>query len=383
LETLRQAGVVDAGGQGVVVLLRGLSRAARGESGPAPALVAAPARLDGVATAADTDPGHDGHGEGALGYCTNFAVLGEGIDVERARRDLAAMGDSAVVVGDGAVLKVHVHVADPGQALQYGLALGELTAIRIDNMGIQARELREGRTATAPEAAPAAGGQAVAPAFGGQAVLAVASGAGLTEALRSMGAAAVIDGGETMNPSTAEILAAVEATGAAEVILLTNHPNVVMAANQVRELTERAVRVVPTRTVPQGIAALGAFNADAGLDANARAMTAAMGHVHTVQVARASRDATMNGVSVREGQAVAVVDGDLVGASDDAAALVVSALADSRLAGAELITVYAGEAATPEHTEALVALLAERFPDAEVEVHDGGQPTYSYVVSLE
>ncbi len=376
LDILRQAGVVDAGGQGVVILIRGLRRAARGETGRPPAIEARPARLD-LSAADATD---EAHGEDAWGYCTNFVVLGTDLDVERARRELAAMGDSAVIVGDESILKVHIHIANPGQALEYGVSLGELTNIRIDNMEIQTRELREQRADhkdadTRPRRA--SGG------IGRQVVLAVASGAGLTDALLSMGAEAVIDGGETMNPSTAEILEAIEATDAAEVILLPNHPNVIMAANQVRELTERAVRVVPARSVPQGIAALSSYNADAGLDANAKAMTDAMSHVHTVQVTRASRDAEINGVTVREGQAIALIDGDLAGASEDAAELVLGTLADDRFADAELITIYTGLHATQEHTAGLRALLEERYPDAELEIHNGGQPTYSYVISLE
>ncbi|HEV2527175.1 MAG TPA: DAK2 domain-containing protein [Thermomicrobiales bacterium] len=376
LDLLRQAGVVDAGGQGVVILIRGLERASRGEKGRPPAIDARPARLD--ATFADATD--DAHGEDAWGYCTNFVVLGQNLDVARARVELAAMGSSAVIVGDDTILKVHIHMANPSQALDYGLRLGELTNIRIDNMEIQTRELREQRAdRTAGETLPRrpSGG------IGRQVVLAVAAGAGLTEALLSMGAERVIDGGETMNPSTAQILEAIEATDAAEVILLPNHPNVIMAANQVRELTERAVRVVPTRSVTQGIAALSSYNADGGLDANAKAMTDAMSHVHTLQVTRASRNAEINGVQVREGQAIVLVDGDLTGASDDAAGLVLGTLGDDRFADVELITVYTGVNATPQHTDGLRALLAERFPDAELEFHDGGQPTYSYVISLE
>jgi DAK2 domain fusion protein YloV len=376
LEILRQAGVVDAGGQGVVILVHGLARAALGETAPAPALDLRPANLDAdFSQAVD-----DSHAEDAYGYCTNFMVLGEGIDVATARADLAAMGESAVIVGDEAVLKVHIHTTNPGRALDYALRLGELSEIRIDNMELQTRALRAQRAADS-----ARDRSAVRPsvAFGRQAVLAVASGAGLSDALRSMGATGVIDGGETMNPSTQEILAAVEATGVAEVILLPNHPNVIMAANQVRELTERALRVVPTRSVPQGIAALSSFNADAELDTNARSMTSAMAHVHTIQVARASRDATINGVAVREGQAIVLIDGDLVAASDDAGTLVIETLRDERFAEAELITIYTGQTATAEHTAALTGLIEEQFPDADIEVHDGGQPTYSYIISLE
>lgn len=375
LPILREAGVVDAGGQGIVILIGGLDRYARGVSTPARLIVAPPVS---VASRTTTDTWIDEHSDDEYGYCTNFLVLGTGIDVAAARVRVAKMGDSAVIVGDDTALKVHIHADNPGLVLDYALSLGALTEIKIDNMERQTRALR---TASASRI----GTERVQPSatFGRQVVLAVAGGDGLADALRSMGATSVIDGGATMNPSTEEILAVVEASDAAEVILLPNHPNVIMAANQVRDLTERSLRIVPTRSVPQGIAALSAFNADADLATNVAAMSTAMAHVHTVHMSTAARDATINGVAVRAGQAILLIDGDLVAADDDARALLGRTLADERFAETELVTIYTGLDATDEETTRLTGLVSEILPDAEVEIHDGGQALYHFIISLE
>lgn len=372
LDVLRQAGVVDAGGQGVVVLIAGLDRFARGGSAPA-ATVLAPPTGDAAAFAAASSAAH---GADDYGYCTNVMVTGTGIDVDAARLALGRMGDSAVIVGDDTTLKVHVHVDDPGAVLSYAIGLGDLSEIRIDNMRLQTAASRPPVAAVAAPTAPVA-------LFGRQAVLAVAAGEGLADALRSMGASGVIDGGGTMNPSTEELLAAVEASDAAEVILLPNHPNVLMAADQVRDLTERALRVVPTRSVPQGIAALSSFNADADLDANVVAMTAAMSHVHTVQLTTAARDATVNGVEVRAGQVILLIDGELCAAGDDGRALLEATLAEARFAATELVTLYTGADATDDELSRLTALVGQALPDAEIETHPGGQPLYHFIISLE
>lgn len=379
LDILRQAGVVDAGGVGIVALLAGMARFAQGGRG---AEEAAPDEPEtSVASAAVIGDWLGGpHGEAAFGYCTNFLVQGNGIDVDAARVRLAGMGQSAVIVGDAATLKVHIHSEHPGALLEYGLTLGEVSEIRIDNMNVQTRALRDARMGASSGPADDADRDT---SIGRQAVLAVASGAGMAEALRSMGATVVVSGGETMNPSTKELLAAVEATDAAEVIVLPNHPNVILAAGQLQQLTERAVRVVPTRSVPQGIAALAAYNAEADLDGNARAMEGALDDVRTIQLTTAARDTTISGMAVHRGQAVLLLDGDLIAAGNDGHELLAGALDDARFAGTELVTIYPGRDATGTQTDRVRDLVAAVLPDAEVEVHAGDQPLYTFVVSLE
>ena len=405
LDILRQAGVVDAGGQGIVYILEGMDAYARGETltadvaaggGPLGASMAFLDRVDEL------------HGDDAFGYCTNFMVLGTGIDVDRARDDIAAMGSSAVIVGDDTVLKIHIHADNPGRVLDYALALGSLDQVKIDNMQSQTRALtlQRAEPAASATAVPASAhdppdlsasgrerpiaGFPVLPRLpnaeaeqGTQTVLAVAAGAGLAAALRSMGADGVVAGGQTMNPSTEELLAVVAAAPTAEVILLPNNPNIVLAANQVPALAAKRVAVVPSRSVPQGLAALSAFKPGATLAANVAAMTAALASVRTVEVTEAVRDATIDGVCVAIGQTIGLVDDRLVVAGDTAADVVGDTLAYAGVDGAELLTVFTGAGCDAAETGALRAALAARYPDLAVEVLDGGQPHYRYIVGVE
>ncbi|MGH2559595.1 MAG: DAK2 domain-containing protein, partial [Thermomicrobiales bacterium] len=243
LDILKQAGVVDAGGQGLVLILEGFDYVARGEGIP-PA--ASAEELIGTRMAFLDHIG-ELHGEDTLGYCTNFMIFGQQIDFPRVRAELAELGRSAVIVGDETVVKVHIHALNPGQVLDYAIRWGELGQIKIDNMNAQTDALSAQRqTAQQREASTSS-----EPHVGRQAVLAVTSGAGLADALRSMGATGIVAGGQTMNPSVEELLVAVDATAADEVILLPNNPNIIMAANHVPELTTKRVRVVPSRSAPQ------------------------------------------------------------------------------------------------------------------------------------
>ena len=404
LEILRQAGVVDAGGQGIVRLLEGMERYARGGAAAAAAVVAAPAigeraPANGGGSAfaglALLDRAEPGHGDGAYGYCTNFVVHGEAIDVDQARADLGGMGDSAVIVGDARLLKVHVHTANPGRALEYGLRLGELDQIKIDNMGVQTRALAtnggrvsegaENLPAPSPSSAPGsldAERSPLAPASS-LAVVAVAAGAGLAAALRSMGAGGVVGGGQTMNPSTEELVASVEGSPAAAVILLPNNPNILLTAGQVSALATKPVGVVPSRSVPQGLAALAAFQPEETLPTNLARMTAALAGVRTVELTRAVRDATVDGVRVAAGQPIGLLDDRLVAAGDDATAVAMAALAEAGLGDAELVTVFRGVEATADEVAALRDSLLAAHPHLTVEMHDGGQPHYPLVIAVE
>ncbi len=243
LDILRQAGVVDAGGQGVVFILEALVRSASGETD-----------IPDLDESAETDGDmaflgmiEETHGEDAYGYCTNFMVFGSGIDAEKARDDIAAMGNSAVIVGDDTMLKVHIHSSDPGEVLQYATRLGDLDQIKIDNMNKQTETLQAQQAATNGGSSPPAIPTHVEELHGTLAIIAVAAGDGISEALRALGVTSIVRGGQTMNPSTQELLAAVEASGGDEIILLPNNKNILMAANQVADLTDKLVRVVPTR----------------------------------------------------------------------------------------------------------------------------------------
>lgn len=377
LPRLREAGVVDAGGQGIVVLLEGALHFARGEAlpaaaGPNGARPAAGARLADFLELHEDDD---------VGYCTNLLILprpDDRLDFPTIRERLLALGSSGVVIGDEELVKIHIHTEHPGAVLEEAVRWGELGQIRIDNMAAQVRAVTEGAAAARPPAAAAD-----QPAPGGPQVVTVASGAGLVEALRGLGAAHIVSGGQTMNPSTEELLRAVEATPGDEVLLLPNNSNVILTAEQVVALTAKRVAVVPSRSVPQGIAALAAFTFAGGLDENVAAMTAALRDIRAGEVTRAVRAATIDGLNVAAGQVIGLLDGKLCCCGATAAEVVPELLARMAAADAELITLYRGEEVDETAAAAMVESLSSRYPDAAIELVDGGQPHYDYLIGVE
>jgi len=371
LPLLREAGVVDAGGQGFVMILEGMrlhlaGRNIETEDLPeiAPAMHQAMAFNMGEVTAQ--------HGEADYGYCTNFLLTAAPdvtLDFAALREHFAAMGHSAVIVGDEQYLKAHIHTVDPGACLSYAVQFGSLTQLKIDNMDTQVETL-EGHIATAP------------PLLAEVAVIAVAAGAGLSAVLGGQGAL-VVRGGQTMNPSTQEILDAINAAPAESVIVLPNNGNVILAARQAAEMTKKQARVLPSKSVPQGIAALARFIFDADLDANMAAMTEAMSAVRTGEVTRAVRTATIGGLAVRSGQVIGLIDDVLTVAGADVPSVMLDLLAKMDAGSVELITLYRGADASEADAAALKARIENTYPDAAVELLPGGQPHYDYVLSVE
>jgi hypothetical protein len=358
LVVLRDAGVVDAGGAGLMEIVRGLVAVLTGEELPEPPAQAEPLTVDAV------------HQElSRYRYCTVFVVEGEQLDADDLETELAKLGDSLLVVGDDSALKVHVHTDDPGRALSLGVARGTLGGIEIANMHVQTRE-RAGRLL---RPAPAAGGDATA-------VVAVSTGAGNRALFESLGAI-VVDGHATMNPSTADVLAAVSSAGANGVVILPNNGNVIMTAEQAAAHADQDVRVVPSRSLQAGFAALVAFDSMIGVEENAAAMTEAAGALTTGAVTVASRDVQLNGLAVRTGSWLGLKDGEPVAGGDGfdevAKELLECLLAEPR----GLVTLLTG-AEAPE-LENLLAYLEERHPDVELEVHEGGQPHYPLLVAAE
>ncbi len=376
LDILRQAGVVDAGGQGVVYILEALLRSATGDT-ELPADVPADGAIGG--DMAFLDQVEELHGEDAFGYCTNFMVFGEGIDPERERDRIAAMGQSAVIVGDESMLKVHIHVLNPGEVLTYALTLGDLDQIKIDNMSKQTEAL-SGQRAAATSAPAIDEADRVHGTVG---IIAVAAGEGISNALLSLGVTRIVEGGQTMNPSTQELLVAVEESPATELILLPNNKNILMAASQVPELTSKDVRVVPTRSIPAALAALTAFNTDRSLADNVDDMTDAMADIIAVAVTRAVRDVELNGVTVGKGQAIGLINDELRTSGDDDHDIALRTLEEAGLDDPELLTVFVGQGVESDDADRLEAALADRWPDAEIEMHEGGQPHYRYIISAE
>ncbi len=370
LPVLAEAGVVDAGGQGLCVILEGMMRALRGE---VLGETAAAATVAGPAFAAEAVP------EEEYGYDVQFLIVGQNLDVETIRRDIDAMGTSTLVVGDENTVKVHVHVPDPGVPLSYAVRLGSLRDVVVEDMQAQYREFVRAREQARPAPAVMVSG-APSREVG---VVAVVSGDGLEKVFMSLGASAVVPGGQTMNPSTEEILRVVESLPTPKVVILPNNGNIILAARQAQELSQKEVAVVPTRSIPQGVAALLAFNHQADLEENAEAMARAVEGVRTGEVTTATRDAKLNGVTVRQGQIIGLEDDQLV-VSGDTVDEVVEALLDRMgVAGLEIVTLYYGADVRQEEAEALAARLQEKYPDQSFEVVYGGQPHYFYILSAE
>jgi uncharacterized protein len=360
LPVLRDAGVVDAGAAGLVEIVRGIAAALAGEELPeAPELLEAGAGIEAI------------HQElSPYRYCTVFVVEGSDLDAESLERELELLGDSLLVVGDRTALKVHVHTDDPGAALSLGVAQGTIAGIEIANMHEQTaqREARLLEVVAEPRATHASG------------VVAVASGAGNRKLFENYGAV-VVDGGTTMNPSTADLVAAIEAAEATEVLVLPNNGNVIMGAEQAVANAVHPARVVPTRSLQAGLAALVAFDPSLGAEENGAAMETAMEAVATGAVTIASRDVQLNGLSVRKGTWLGLAEGEPVaggeGFDEVARAVVEALLAEPR----DVLTLLTGD--EPPALEALVGELKAIHPQLELEVHEGGQPHYPLLLAAE
>ena len=370
LPVLAEAGVVDAGGKGLLVLLDGMTRHLKGE--PMDVAVGVSEEQVGQEWLAVTSQLH-GQEESLYGYCTEFLIGGKEMEPDSVRNRMLELGDSVLVVGDDRLVRVHVHTDDPGAALSHGTGVGSLLQVKVDNIREQADrflEMHEGRAEV--EAQP----EAIS-------TVAVAAGEGMATVFRSVGCTKVVSGGPTMNPSTRDILDAVEACSSDEVILLPNDKNIIMAAKQAEELTQKRLRVVETRSIPQGIAALLALNQDAELEANVTAMEEAGQGVLTLEVCRAVRSTSIGGVKVREGQIIAIVDDELKLAAETAEEGVLRALEDIEAEGASLVTLYYGADTKQAEAESLGERVKQAFPQYDVEVVCGGQPHYNYIASVE
>ncbi len=360
LSVLAEAGVVDAGGQGLFVILEGALRFLQGR---------AVEEIPELATAIDLKVFE---GE-EYGYDTQFVIQGENLNVEEIREAVVAMGDSVLVVGDSHTVKVHVHTDEPGTPLNYGAGLGSLSDIVIENMQQQYQEFI--RDQSRPSLA--------AEELGDMAIVVVAPGEGLTRVFESLGVSAVVPGGQSMNPSTQEILKAIEGLNAEKVIVLPNNVNVIMAARQAGELSQKEVAVVPTKTIPQGVGAVLAFNYQADLETNAQMMGQAVHSVQTAEITTATRNAQINGFGVEEGEIIGLLDGELT-ASGSALKEVVQEMLRQMVADEhEIITVYYGDGIVGAEAKKVADEIQASYPDQEVELVNGGQPHYHYILSVE
>jgi DAK2 domain fusion protein YloV len=367
LPVLKEAGVVDAGGQGLYTIIEGVLHYLKGETEQLklrrPWMVASSIPLTAKA------PQMVGAEEVPYGYCTNFVIKGEGLDPDKLRKRLEKRGQSVIVVGDDAAVRVHIHTLDPGDIMSYVVPLGTLHQINIRNMDEQYRDFIEMQKERMPAVEVA--------------IVAVVVGEGLANVFTSLGATLIVPGGQTMNPSTKDLLQAVEAVASEKVIILPNNKNIVLTANQVQSLTEKTIEVVPTTTIPQGVAALLAFDYEADMETNAQSMNKAREAVKSIEVTRAVRSTKLGGFDIKKHQAIGFLNGDLVAVGDAPDAVVQDVLKRVNLDEVEVITIYYGDDTTADEAEAVGDSLDKQHPQLQVEVVQGGQPYYNYIVSVE
>ena len=378
LPILAQAGVVDSGGQGLVYIFEGMLKYVRGEMGDLDEALAQVAQnqVNGGVSAQELAMPDDGNIENP--YDVQFILLGENLNVEEVRNTIDAMGDSTVVVGDETTIKVHIHVEDPGEPISYGISLGKITDVVVENMQLQMEEIVH---ATGGAPAPEPIEVIVEPGQIG--VVAVSAGDGLSQIFRSLGVAYVINGGQTNNPSTEEIFQAIQDVPTDKVVVLPNNKNIFLAAEAARDLSPKNVMVVPTRTVPQGFAAMLCLNPDGDLADTVAEMETAVSEVATGEITRAVRSVTLDGVEVNEGEYIGLVNGRLSASGEDMSAVFAQMLSAMEMEDREILTLYYGNDVTPQDAQAVATEINELYEDVEIELMPGGQPHYFYILGAE
>ncbi|HEU5141188.1 MAG TPA: DAK2 domain-containing protein [Bacillales bacterium] len=381
LPVLKEVGVVDSGGQGLVTIYEGFLAGLTGKTplksehnGPSMEEMVNAVHHKKVQTKMKTE-------DIKFGYCTEFMVQLKAkvsFDESSFRDELGMHGDSLLVVSDSEVVKVHIHTEKPGDMLSLGQQYGELINMKIENMRGQHREILENDNKGEADTEKPKPKKQKPYGF-----VTVASGEGLTEMFKSMGAGVVIEGGQTMNPSTEDIVSAIHDVGAEHVFILPNNGNIVMAAQQAVEVADQKVTVIPTKTIPQGIAALVAFNPETEIEQNEKQMAEAAEQVKSGQVTFAVRDTSKDGFDIKKGDFLAITEGEIVATDKQQLGAAKLLLKQMVTEEDEIVMIVYGNEAEDSHVEKLVDFVEERFPDIDVETHNGGQPVYSYIISVE
>ena len=381
LPVLKEAGVVDSGGQGLLTIMQGVLDALTGKETDFTLTVSAPAAK--AATGAGND--NISTADIKFGYCTEFIIMvGKHYDMDeelKFKAYLESIGDSIVVVSDEDIVKVHVHTNDPGLAIQKALTYGSLSRMKIDNMREEHNErvIQSGAQAQQAETKPAETAPRKPYGF-----VTVSIGAGLNEIFKGIGADYIIEGGQTMNPSTEDMLTAIENVNADTIYILPNNSNIILAAEQAASLTEdKEIVVIPSKTVPQGITALINFMPDKSVEENTKRMTDEMQNVKTGQVTYAVRDTSMDGKEIKAGDYMGIGDKTILSVGNDIADVTYELLEALMDEDSELVSLYYGEETAEEDANALADRIMDAYPDVDVEVHPGGQPIYYYVLSVE
>ncbi|MDO5366000.1 DAK2 domain-containing protein [Streptococcus dysgalactiae] len=381
LPVLKEVGVVDSGGQGLVFIYEGFLSALNGDYVASEDFKATPANMSEMINAEHHKSvvGHVATEDITYGYCTEIMVaLKQGptyvkeFNYDEFQGYLSGLGDSLLVVNDDEIVKVHVHTEDPGLVMQEGLKYGSLIKIKVDNMRNQ-HEAQVQKT-------DAEESKAEAKDFG---LIAVVAGEGLSEIFKAQGVDYVISGGQTMNPSTEDIIKAIEAVNAKQVIILPNNKNIFMAAQSAAEVVDIPAAVVETRTVPQGFTSLLAFDPSKSLEDNVADMSASLSDVVSGSVTLAVRDTTIDGLEIHENDFLGMVDGKIVVSNPDMEATLKAAFAKMIDEDSEIVTIFVGEEGDQDLAEELAEYLEETYEDVEVEIHQGDQPVYPYLMSVE
>jgi len=367
LQILRDAGVVDAGGFGLQIILEGMLKTVEESESSLAALAASrPVASPAASQVAVELP------EGGWGYCTEFLIEGSNLDLDRIKNQIEALGNSVLVVGEPELVKVHVHTDEPTRVITLAGGYGKLLKLNVGDMSTQHRRILEG-----------AGQAAGAPRSNGVGLVAVVAGKGLVEIFRGLGVDAIVEGGQTMNPSTQDMLTAIESVPYDEVVLLPNNKNVILAAKQVLGLTKKNLHVIETHSVPQGVAAVVAFRGDRPGADNIAAMKAEAERVQTIEVTHAVRDTRSNGLKVKKGDVIGLINDKLEFAGTDYGEVVNKALSKLGADSYELITVYRGEGASDDELQKLESDIRSIHPSLEIEVQQGGQQHYPFILSVE
>ena len=371
LPVLKKAGVVDSGGVGLMTIIKGFASVMTGEE------------VDLSSVETEEEPSEEfgdnsdiinmDLGEIQYAYCTEFFVINLKksttlSDIDRLRERLMRIGDSVICIGDLELVKVHVHTNEPGKALTYALELGELDRPKIENMLEQNRQLRAKLEAEKKE----------------MGMLAICAGSGLSDIFKDLFVDRIIEGGQTMNPSASDIATAAQKINAEHIFVFPNNKNIILAAEQARNLVEnRKLHVIPTKNVPQGFAAALEFNPEASAEENKTNMIHALDNVKAGQVTHAVRNTSLNGFSIKEGDIIGLDDKKILAKSKSVDETVLKLIAHMKEESHQVITLYYGEDVKEEDAEALCAKVAEQYPDCDVDYHSGGQPVYFYLLSLE
>ena len=376
LPILKEVGVVDSGGQGLVCVYQGFVAALKGEK--IEGLEAVETNLVDMQFEDNHDMDFMNPEDIVYGFCTEFTVRldkeKKEFNEDKFREDMSKFGDSLLVISDSEFVKIHVHTENPGDVFNYGQQYGELIKIKSDNMREQHREVlrkQEAKQATAPKELKE------------QAMISISMGAGLSKVLTSMGVDYIVEGGQTMNPSTEDIMKAIKEVNAKNIFIFPNNKNIQLAAKQAAELAEENVFVIESKTAPQGLAAVMVFNPQASAEENFANIQEVLSTVSTLEVTHAVRDTNIEGVEIKKDEFMGIRNGKIVVSNLSLNTVLEELLEKSLDEDSEIVTLYLGEESTEEYTDFLEQLIEEKYPDVEVELIESGQPVYPYIIGVE